>query len=158
MMLCLGLFVFHINTAAYQQLQHATSQRWASNNRIGSRPAYQYLGPGEESITLNGTLYPGFMAGQSKLFIGGESSLSILKAMADSGLAHTLISGNGTLHGLWLIDSISETQTLFFKDGSPRKIDFTLKMKRIDDDRIDLLGDLTSYINNVIRTSLRVLR
>lgn len=149
MMLSIGLFVFEVHTAAYQQLQHATAQRWAANNRIGARPSYQYLGPGEESIALDGTLYPEVT--------GGLSDLSMLKEMAASGKAHTLISGNGHLHGLWFIDTISETQTVFFKDGSPRKIQFTLHMKRTDDDRVDQLGELTSYIDKVIDTSLRAL-
>ena len=45
-MLSLGLFVFSIKTAPYQQLQRSNSQRWASNNRVGKPPAYQYLGQG----------------------------------------------------------------------------------------------------------------
>ena len=149
MMLSIGLFVFEIHTAAYQQLQHATSQRWAANNRIGARPAYQYLGPGEESVTLNGTLYPEVT--------GGLFDLSMLEKMAASGKAHTLIGGDGSLHGLWFIDTITSTQTVFFKDGRPRKIDFTLQMKRTDDDRVDRLGELSGYIENVIDTSVRAL-
>jgi len=138
MLLSLGLFVFEINSTAFQQLQHATAQRWSTNNRVGSRPNYQYLGPGEESITLEGTLYP--------QFTGGLSDLSMLKQMAASGKAYLLISGNGRIHGLWFIESISETHTQFLDNGQPRKIGFTLTMKRTDDDRVDQLGDLSEYI------------
>ncbi|MFD2179547.1 phage tail protein [Veronia pacifica] len=147
MMLSLGLFVFEINTAAYQQLQHVFSQSWASNKRVGRRPAYQYLGPGEETITLNGTLYPEYT--------GGLFDLSMLREMASTGSAFALISGNGDTLGLWFIDQVSETQSVFLRNGSPRKIEFNLQLKRTDDNSVDQLGDLSPYVSTLLNQSLK---
>jgi len=53
-----------------------------------------------------------------------------------------------------VIDSLSETNTIFFPDGTARRIEFTLSLKRIDDDRIDLLGAGTAIGVNVLRKLL----
>ena len=44
MMLALGMFVFSLSTAAYQELQRQTNWRHASNSRLGAVPARQFLG------------------------------------------------------------------------------------------------------------------
>ena len=56
MMMALGTFVFSLPTLAYQKLQHATAWRHSSSERVGARAANQYLGPGEETIELDGTV------------------------------------------------------------------------------------------------------
>jgi phage protein U len=66
--------------------------------------------------------------------------------MADTGKAWPMIEGSGTVYGLYVIEEMSETGSLFFADGSARKIDFSMKLARIDDDRIDLLGAITSSL------------
>ena len=63
--------------------------------------------------------------------------------MADSGMAWTLIDGEGYIYGLWVIESVTEDKSEFFKDGAARKIDFSLALKRADDSYIDKLGSLT---------------
>ena len=64
MMLALGMFVFERRTLPYQSMQHSKDYRWASNDRVGKPPAYQFLGEGENSIQLAGTLYPAITGGR----------------------------------------------------------------------------------------------
>lgn len=134
MMMALGMFVFAVPTAAYQQLQRQTAWRHASQSRVGQRPAYQYLGPGEDTISLSGVLMPELT--------GGRTSLDLLRVMAEQGKAWPLIEGTGRIYGLWSITSVSETSSVFFRDGMPRKIEFELALTRVDDDRLDLLGSV----------------
>ncbi|VFS17691.1 gpU phage protein [Escherichia coli] len=54
MMLALGMFVFMRQTLPHQTMQRESDYRWASNSRIGKRDAFQFLGVGEENITLAG--------------------------------------------------------------------------------------------------------
>ena len=135
MMAALGMFVFQLKTIPYQDFKRSTSWQWASNNRIGKRPSYHHIGPGEDSINLSGVLLPEIT--------GGRTSLDALRAMADAGLAWTFIDGAGYIYGLYFIETITEDRTLFFENGEPRKIDFTLNLKRADDTHIDKLGSLT---------------
>lgn len=121
MMMIYGVFVFSIPTATYQSLQRTTSWNHASNNRVGSMPAYQFVGKGEDSITLDGSIVPEF---------GSQLSLTALRLMGDTGKSFPLIAGNGKIYGLWILESVDETQTYFFKNGKPRKVEFSLKLKK----------------------------
>lgn len=143
MMMALGMFVFSLSTAAYQELQRQTDWRHASNNRIGAAPARQFLGRGDDAITLPGIIFPELA--------GSALSLDAIRLMANTGKAWPMVEGTGRIYGLWVIESLSETKTLFFRDGTPRRIEFTISLKRTDDDRIDLLGAGTSVGLNILR-------
>ncbi|WP_214508929.1 phage tail protein [Pseudomonas brassicacearum] len=146
MMLALGMFVFSLSTAAYQELQRQTEWRHASNSRVGAAPARQFVGRGDDTITLPGVILPELA--------GSALSLDALRLMANTGKAWPMVEGSGRIYGLWIIDGLSETKTLFFSDGTPRRIEFTVNLKRIDDDRIDLLGAGTSAGVNILRALL----
>jgi phage protein U len=133
-MMCLGQFVFELATAPYQSAQQQMGWRHPSNPRVGLRPARQFLGRDEESITLSGVLLPELT--------GGEPSLDTLRAMADEGSAYVLIDGNGKLMGVFVIESIDVTRTVFFRDGTARRLEFTLTLKRVDDDAVNPTGDI----------------
>jgi phage protein U len=137
-MMALGLFVFGLNTVPYQQLQRQTQWRHPSVSRVGRRPGRQYTGPGEDGITLSGTLYPELT--------GGRVSLDLVRALADTGKAWPLVQGDGTFYGHFVIESIDETASFFFTDGTARKIDFSLKLARVDDEAIDMLGAVTDSL------------
>jgi phage protein U len=126
-MMAFGQFIFMLRTAPYQELKHTHGWRHPTNSRVGLRPARQYIGPDDETVTLSGTLYPELT--------GGRVSLDQLKAMADQGQPAALIQGDGTVYGHFVITGLEETYTLFFADGAARKIDFSLSLARVDDGR-----------------------
>lgn len=135
MMMVYGMFVFSLGTAAYQDFRRQTQWRQTSLSRIGKRPAVQFLGPGDDTITLAGELYPEFT--------GGQASLDILRGMGDQGAAWPLIEGTGRMYGLYTIDSMDEGSDRHFRDGAASHITFSLSLSRIDDDRRDLLGTIS---------------
>ncbi|ENQ6410895.1 phage tail protein [Pseudomonas aeruginosa] len=145
-LMAFGMFVFSLETAAYQDFQRQTEWRHSSTSRIGTNPARQFLGRGDESITLQGVLLPALA--------GSVLSLDTLRSMADTGKAYPLIEGTGRIYGVWIIESLSETRTIFFGDGAARRIEFTLSLKRIDDGRVDLLGSAISSAGNILRQIL----
>jgi len=146
MMMAFGMFVFSLSTAAYQELQRQTQWRHASQSRIGQRPARQFLGPGDDTIRLNGTLMP--------QFTGGQSNLDQLRAMADQGAAWPLIEGTGTLYGVYVIESLNERKSRHFRDGAAQQIEFDLSLARVDERRTDLLGNLTSQALRAVTGAL----
>jgi len=146
MMMALGMFIFSLETLAYQEFQRQTEWRHGSTSRIGTNPARQYLGRGDDSITLPGVLLPALA--------GTVLSLDALRYMADTGKAWPLVEGTGRIYGAWVIESLSETRTLFFSDGAARRIEFTIKLTRIDDGRVDLLGAGISTAGNILRAIL----
>ncbi|UXY16716.1 phage tail protein [Chitiniphilus purpureus] len=132
MMMALGMFVFGLRSVPYQELQRQLAWRHASTARVGLRPARQYLGKDDETITLSGVLLP--------QLTGGPASLAELETMGDEGAAWPLLDGEGHIYGLYVIESLQTTASLFFSDGTARRIEFSLVLKRIDDDAIDQLG------------------
>ena len=142
MMLSLGLFVFMRQTTPYQNMNRNIDYRWPANNRIGLRPAAQFLGVDSEKITLSGALLPELT--------GGKMSLLALELMAAQGKAWPLIEGNGTLYGMFVIESLSQTGTLFFADGSARRIEFTLKLLRVDESLTAMFGDLRQQAEQLL--------
>ena len=137
MLMALGMFVFQTRSVPYQQLQRATQWRHANQSRVGDRPAYQFVGPGADTITLSGTLLPEFT--------GGRLDLDEIRDMADEGKAWPLVEGTGRQYGLWVITGVNETSSTFFRDGAAQKIEFTITLEHVDDQRTDQIGNLTTY-------------
>jgi len=131
-MMALGLFVFALDTVPYQQLQRSVAWRHPSSSRVGKRPARQFAGQGDETITLTGVLYPELT--------GGTVSLATLEALANTGKAWPLLEGTGRFFGMFVVEDFSETRSFFFGDGAARKIEFSLKLTRVDDRDINLMG------------------
>ena len=132
MMAALGQFTFALNTLAFQELRRSTSWRHPSNPRVGARPARQFVGLGDETITLTGLQAPEFM--------GDRKALDRLRAMADKGNAYALVNGAGETYGAWVIENLEETGTLFVREGVPRRVEFTINIARVDDDLADPAG------------------
>ncbi|MEJ4046249.1 phage tail protein [Erwinia sp. SLM-02] len=134
MMMALGLYVFMLRTTPYSSLNYQRSWRHAANQRINRRPTAQFLGPDADSLTLSGTLLPEVT--------GGALSLMALGQMAELGKAWPLIEGSGAIYGMFVIEALTQVKTEFHSNGSPRKIDFTLKLRRVDESLPGMFGDL----------------
>ena len=122
----LGVFVFTRQTIPFQSLDRTSSWRHPTNSVVGAMPKSQFTGKDSETVTISGRLAPEIT--------GGKLSLAMLELMAESGAAFPLIEGaDFMLMGFFVIESIQETRTELFGDGTPRLIDFTLNLKRTDD-------------------------
>lgn len=126
MMMALGQFVFSLPTLAYQELQRRTNWKHRNTSRVGGRDARQYTGQGDDAITLTGWFAP-------SQGIGKLSSLTELRNMGDDGDAYALVDGAGNVYGAFVIEGLDEGQTLHQKDGTPRRVEFTLSLMRVDD-------------------------
>lgn len=146
MMMALGMFVFSLHTLAYQELQRQTDWRHPSSSRVGTNPARQFAGRGEDAITMPGIILPELA--------GSPISLDALRMMADTGKAWPLVEGTGRILGIWVIESVSETRTLFFPDGTARRIEFSISLKRVDDGKVDMLGAAIGTGANILRALL----
>ncbi len=142
MMMILGLFLFELRTAPYQQLSRENTWRHSKADRVGGSPRYQYIGPGEENITLNGVLYPEIT--------GGDVSLLALRAMGYSGRAWPLIEGTGMLFGMYVITGLKQTRSVFFSDGKAMIIEFSLSLKKVNEDLLENIDDYAARGGKVL--------
>ena len=139
-MMRLGTFKFCIYTAAYQELNRTTNYKWGEQAVFGSWDNLQFLGPGEDTQSLTGIVYPEFK--------GGTGQIDELRALATTGIPQLLISGTGTILGYWVINSITEGQTKFAAFGVPRRQEFTINMRKYSDSA-GRLGLLSTILNAV---------
>jgi phage protein U len=57
-LLTLGMFVFGMDTLAYSDLQRRITWRHEASDRFGARPAVQFIGPGDDDVTIAGPAFP----------------------------------------------------------------------------------------------------
>mgnify|MGYP001028384525 CR=1 FL=1 len=129
----LGAYPFMLNTAAYQQLKRNADYRWKELDRIGRKPAQQYIGPGADQITLEGEILPHWK--------GGTAQVDVMRAQASLGVPLVLLEGyGGFVLGTWVILKINETKSELMGDGTPRVINFSMTLKEYGEDQARIGG------------------
>lgn len=123
-LMALGPFAFGMNTAAFHELRRQMQFKHGAAVRVGARDAYQYLGPGSESLTLSGTVAPEIT--------GQLASITQLEQMGRTGNAYVLVDGAGYVYGTYFIGSMETTHRYHLADGTPRKVDFSITLERSD--------------------------
>ena len=124
MMMCYGFFVFSLKTLPYKSMKVNKSWSWASNNRVNKRSALQFTGPNNETINLSGSVY--------SEITHGKVSLEVLERMAYLSVPMPLIQGDGVPLGFFVLNSVEKTYTELDRHGSPKKIDFTINLTKVD--------------------------
>lgn len=133
-MMAYGFFIFTRATIPYQDYQRVMSWRHPTNSVVGKLPKTQFVGKDSETITVNGVLMPALT--------GGRFSIMTLEAIAEQGEAWPLVDGSTFMSlGWFVIEEISETKSVLFADGSARRIEFSMRLKRTDDSLLADIGD-----------------
>ena len=76
-MMQLGEFQFSISTVLYQTLDRQAKYNWQSQSRLNGSLAWQYTAESEESISLDGVIYPQFK--------GGGKQVELMRTEAEKG-------------------------------------------------------------------------
>jgi len=126
MLMALGEFRFSVATAAYDRLRDVAAYRWTAQDRLGRAPALQYLGPGERTVELDGTIYPHHK--------GGLGQVDRMREMARMGEPLLMVSGRGDVLDLWVITRVEEDQSHHLRAGEPRKQAFRLALQFYGED------------------------
>ncbi len=123
-LLSLGMFVFGMDTLAYDELNRRMAWRHPGSERFGARDASQYVGPGPDTITIAGLVVPEIA--------GSYSAIETLISMADSGDSFDLLDGLGRVLGTFRIDQLEETHHGVMAGGIPRGKGFSIELTRVD--------------------------
>lgn len=130
MLMSLGQFLFKTSTLAFQEIQRQRAWNYADNAIAFGRAKKQFMGAGEDTVTLPGLIY-------EEYGFGSRFALDEVANMADTGQGFVLMDGSGYLYGVYVINSIDETKSVLLDNGVPRKVDYTLKLSRTDDEIIE---------------------
>lgn len=69
--------------------------------------------------------------------------------IAEAGQAWPLLNGEGFLYGMFVIENINGVHADLLENGTARKINFTLKLKRVDESRSAMFGDLKQQAERI---------
>lgn len=138
-MMSLGDFQFGVSTAEYQSLKTSMSWRWAKKDRYGRKPGKQYHGPDAITKTMEIVIYP-----QSKKDL---TRFQQIKAMADAGKPLRLVAGGSRLVdgllvpagadlGLWVIEQLEISESMFMQDGTALEQKGSLTISEYGDDEV----------------------
>lgn len=122
-MMALGTFLFGLDSIAYQELQRRTDWRHGASELLGAMPAWQYLGPGADTISLPGVLVPEFA--------GSVTALDQLRGMADTGDAWPLVESGGRVLGQFVIRAVDERRSNFLAGGIARRTEFVIDLEKV---------------------------
>ncbi|KAF7769991.1 hypothetical protein PCIT_a2924 [Pseudoalteromonas citrea] len=134
-MMQLGTYKFSVGGAAFETLKFSSKYRWIEQDSQTSgdeNPIKQFKGSGEQTLTLDGTIYP-------QIVEDGLRQVSNMRKEASKGkplkLTYVQESGKSNLSvgrvlGNWVIESIDEERMLFLNDGIPREIKFSMVLSR----------------------------
>jgi phage protein U len=120
--LMLGPHLFRGLAPGFTGLQRETHTEWSAIEVTGREQALHWTGPKGQDLTIKGVVFP--------VAYGGLAVLDRMRADSTSGRAMPLVTGAGHVLGIYVIESISEDMSTHTADGSPRKVDYTIKLKR----------------------------
>lgn len=120
MLMALGMFVFATNSLPFDDRQRDADYRHVRSPRIGARDAVQFVGPGEDRITIAGSAPTELM--------DGDASLEDLRKMAATGEPWTLVDGEGRVWGSYVIERLREGARHFYPNGRARLLEFSLEL------------------------------
>jgi hypothetical protein len=121
-----GPIQFEVGAAAYEELAHSAAARWEKHMIIGRRPAAQYLGPDEESVTLRGTIYPAATGSAS------ATTIADLLAAAQASDVYTLMSADGSIVDVYRLEKARAVSSEIMPGGA-QKIVYDLEFHVHDD-------------------------
>lgn len=145
-MLTIGDVVLGVSTVAVDRLRRRTEYRWPSQDRVGRRPALQSVGPGADTITLDGVIFPGYRGRPSVV-------RDALRQAAAAGTPLVVTDATGAVYGKWCVVSVEESRSGLYADGAARKVEWTVVLSHYGDDaptgRLDGLEDAAAEAGDV---------
>lgn len=141
----LGDFIFSIRGLAHNGVLITSDYKWESVDKVEGLPFFQYLGEKQETVEITGVFYPKFSE--------NYKTISDIKNSNLISKPNNFISDSGEVLGKFIITSIEENQSYFEKDIGAKRIEFSIKLKRIPDEQSG--GVLETTNSNVSNKSLR---
>jgi phage protein U len=155
-----GPIQFQVFPLSMQDYAHHTAADWAKKEIAGAALYREWVGEGEEQITVKGKVFPHFFARQMRNrnmrqpiigpgasldpdtgllhehtggmpSSGGLAHLDMLDNMRRLGQAHILIRGDGWHFGWFIIESLNRAHSHIHRDGVGQQIDFEASFQRV---------------------------
>jgi len=120
--MALGPFNFEAIGFGFEDQSASTETPWAEINTAHRLNELQWTGPQSEIFDINGVLFPHAF--------GGLDSLDGLRKSALNGTPLMLVTRAGGIHGMHVIQSVSEGRSLIDAKGLPHKSEYTINLQK----------------------------
>lgn len=120
-MLCaLGATFFEVEPVNLVQIEREVGGDFAAKDVVGAARPREFVGPSDETIKLEGRLFPHRF--------GGLSQFEGLQSMATAGSPQMFIRGDGQVFGWYIIEKVRERSTYLGARGIGRVIEFDVNL------------------------------
>lgn len=109
MLYSIGSLMLDTRPFSAEEVQRSASADFASKALIGALPSREFMGEGDDSLTLSGQLLP--------FKLGGLTELEMAHAFRRSGQRLPVLRGDGRRLGWFVIETINETHRELMRDG-----------------------------------------
>ena len=124
-LLALGPHIFEIAPLNFQALERQTEALWPTVARFGQAPGRQFVGFGENRVTITGLLYPEEFGGRSEF----EDIRATQAAARPVMMVGWGASGSaGRVFGKVVILSISDAQSIIARSGQGRRLEYMIEV------------------------------
>lgn len=122
--MALGRYQFEALPFGFEGQDRSTDTPWAELNTAFRLNENQWTGPGSITFDITGVLFPEAL--------GGLSQLEGLRREQLAGKPLMLVTGAGGIHGMHIIENISEGRSYVNHAGLPRKLEYSISLKAYD--------------------------
>jgi phage protein U len=98
------------------QAQHQTASDWAKKEIVGAAIYREWVGEGDEQISVRGRLFP--------YRIGGLRNLEALETMRREGITALLVRGDGAILGWYICEKLARQHSFLGPEGVGKQLDF----------------------------------
>lgn len=153
-LISLGSIVFESPTLGgdalgFETLQEEFNGGWVSQGRLSRDPAMQFTGPGAQTFTLAGRVYPKIFGGlntieQIKTAIRAGKPLSLIRYSNGQDNNSKVVTGTVSSNK-YVIMKLVRSEQKIGSDGTPNRVDFSLELMLYGDD-VNTGGPLASFL------------
>lgn len=105
------------------EMTRSASADFAAKALIGTLPGREFMGEGDDKLTLSGQILP--------FKVGGLTELEVLHGFRQSGQRLPVMRGDGKMFGWFAIESISESHRDLMKDGVGFRVMHTISLIKV---------------------------
>jgi len=120
--MALGPFTFRALGFSFQDIGRDLDTSWAEIEVVDRFNALQWTGPKSDDLTIAGVLFPEEF--------GGLSQLEGVRKAAIAGIPLMLVTLEGSIKGLHVIQAISEDRSEHTRKALPRRNAYRLQLTR----------------------------
>lgn len=122
MLYSFGTIQFEVSPLNIHELDHVTETDWARKEIAGAGVYREWVGEGDEVVTLRGRIFPHRL--------GGLTELEVIDSFRRAGQAELLQRGDGKNLGWYVIERFACTHRFLGADGVGQQIQFEATFAR----------------------------